>query len=817
MGQNWSILVPEATVNLCTNPSFEKATTGWVTSGSNTIARNASQQYAGVYALLCTYQNSLTLASYAVASGVFGAARTYTVTAKLYVPDSWDGGDINLDATGFTGITVTQVRQWASTNEKEKWVELEIKFTIISDVTGSIILETDGAPTPSRQVYLDSVQIEEKAHATSYCDGDQDGCVWNGSAHAATSTRDQFEASGGRVMNLDTDFEFLTGLDEGTGVFPLAMLFHPQPLLPGDAFQGINVLSRNNLLLRGGFEGETTPNLHAKRQALIKALNSRVGRVDRPPQPRQLIYHGAAVEKRIGVHYVNGLGVNDRIGTLGERIDGLQFYAPDPAWYDRGERGTELSTVATGTLTRFAGRVSGQWGNLGAPAINQDCRALAYDDTYIYIGGFFTNFAGISNADYIARYNYRNGSYSALDVGANLFVYSLTIGPDGSLYAGGSFTSIGGVAVTGIAKWNGSTWSKLGTTGVSGGGARVEAIVIGPDGSVYIAGSFTAVNSVSASNIAKWDGTSWSALGSGTNGTVYALAFDKFGNLYVGGGFTTAGGDASCRRIAKWDGTSWSDMNQGFGNDSVYDIEIADDGKIYVCGGFTISISPEQIVFVAQWNGSRWIQVGDGAFSGSGAYEIFSTGNLLYAGGSISVVSQPRNGVLVWNGSRWGVFDLDFSTPLSGYIRDMVEVDGDLYIAGGFDDPASYAGATIIPYAGTEVAYPVFEVSRSGGDSAVVTTLRNETTKAVLYLDYPLLDGEKLTLQFQPGRLSIFSSYYGLVPAAILPGSDTTSFYLTSGNGSNSQDNLITCFVAQAGSPTVTAVMRWRDTYQSYD
>ena len=47
-----------------------------------------------------------------------------------------------------------------------------------------------------------------------------------------------------------------------------------------------------------------------------------------------------------------------------------------------------------------------------------------------------------------------------------------------------------------------------------------------------------------ANNIARWDGSSWSALGSGVNGYVTALAM--LGNdLFVGGGFTTAGGIAA--------------------------------------------------------------------------------------------------------------------------------------------------------------------------------------------------------------------------------------------------------------------------------
>ncbi len=52
----------------------------------------------------------------------------------------------------------------------------------------------------------------------------------------------------------------------------------------------------------------------------------------------------------------------------------------------------------------------------------------------------------------------------------------------------------------------------------------------------------------------------------GTNSTVRAFAVDALGNLYAGGFFTFAGGVAA-NYIARWDGTSWSALGTGI-NDS---------------------------------------------------------------------------------------------------------------------------------------------------------------------------------------------------------------------------------------------------------
>ena len=61
---------------------------------------------------------------------------------------------------------------------------------------------------------------------------------------------------------------------------------------------------------------------------------------------------------------------------------------------------------------------------------------------------------------------------------------------------------------------------------------------------LYAGGDFTMAGGSAANNIAQWNGSSWSALGSGMNNYVSALAVSG-STLYAGGDFTTAGTNVS--------------------------------------------------------------------------------------------------------------------------------------------------------------------------------------------------------------------------------------------------------------------------------
>ena len=78
---------------------------------------------------------------------------------------------------------------------------------------------------------------------------------------------------------------------------------------------------------------------------------------------------------------------------------------------------------------------------------------------------------------------------------------------------------------------------------------------------LYAGGYFTTAGGAAANYVAKWNGSAWSALGSGMNNYVYALAVSG-SDLYAGGDFTTAGG-STANHIAKWNGSAWSALGQG--------------------------------------------------------------------------------------------------------------------------------------------------------------------------------------------------------------------------------------------------------------
>ena len=253
-----------------------------------------------------------------------------------------------------------------------------------------------------------------------------------------------------------------------------------------------------------------------------------------------------------------------------------------------------------------------------------------------------------------------------------------------NIYFGGSFKSVGGssavgsgVSATNIAMWNGRSWSAVGG-GVNG---QVYAIAI-RNNEVYVGGEFTAAGGVNATNIARWDGTNWWAMGGVTGDRVYALAFNG-SDLYVGGRFTNAGG-IPASNIARWNGVSWSAVGSGLGNaGSVRAIAFLGT-DMYASGDFHFGSGANMIQNIARWDGANWLRLpGDLGTVSDTAYALAVIGTDLYVGGTFLTNSAgvETKRIARWDGSNWSAVGGGITAAAVG-VYTLLADGNNLYAAG---------------------------------------------------------------------------------------------------------------------------------------
>lgn len=203
----------------------------------------------------------------------------------------------------------------------------------------------------------------------------------------------------------------------------------------------------------------------------------------------------------------------------------------------------------------------------------------------------------------------------------------------------------------------------------SGVGGSVYDAVEFDDGSgsaYYVVGLFDTAGSTRARNVARWNGTEWSAVGDGFDDWTLALAVYDDGSgakLYAGGFFTSADG-AAVAHIARWNGGSWSPVGAGI-DGPVRDLVVFDDGtgaKLYATGNFATA-GGAAASSVASWNGTTWSALGAGIHPSGGGFVAGGQtmlvhddggGAKLHVGGSFDAAGgAPSTGLATWNGSQW--------------------------------------------------------------------------------------------------------------------------------------------------------------------
>ncbi|MBO2009353.1 hypothetical protein [Hymenobacter negativus] len=342
--------------------------------------------------------------------------------------------------------------------------------------------------------------------------------------------------------------------------------------------------------------------------------------------------------------------------------------------------------------------------------------AVVRAGTDIYIGGQFTVVGGVE-ANRIAKWN--GTAWSSLGTGnsngvgdplnSNLYgssVNALAVASNGDVYVGGKFDQAGGAAANNVAKWNGSAWSSLGTGAGNGVDNLVNVLAVSSSGAVYVGGGFTQAGGLAANRVAKWNGTAWSSLGTGAsngvNSGVNALAVASNGDVYIGGYFSQAGG-VTANSVAKWNGTVWSSLGTGNGVDGpVIALAMSSSGEVYI-GGFFSQVDGVAAICVAKWNGTAWSSLGTGngvggpvnALAVSGSGEVYVGYTFIQAGG------VNTNRVAKWNGTAWSTLGTT-GNGVPGLVSALaVAGSGEVYVGGFFSQVDGVVASRVAKWSGT--------------------------------------------------------------------------------------------------------------------
>jgi hypothetical protein len=151
-------------------------------------------------------------------------------------------------------------------------------------------------------------------------------------------------------------------------------------------------------------------------------------------------------------------------------------------------------------------------------------------------------------------------------------VTSLGVMPNGDVIAGGSFTQIAGVPATNVARWNGTTWLPVGI-----GPQAIYEVAATDAGEIYVATFY---------GVFRWDGATWQQI---STTTAWGLLVRQNGNVVAW--------DAA---ITEWDGTGWTTIPGAAGIDDVCE---APNGDLIAVGLGAFWPNPGQ---VGRWNGAAW-------------------------------------------------------------------------------------------------------------------------------------------------------------------------------------------------------------------
>ncbi|MGC9399620.1 MAG: hypothetical protein ACP5HM_10855 [Anaerolineae bacterium] len=335
--------------------------------------------------------------------------------------------------------------------------------------------------------------------------------------------------------------------------------------------------------------------------------------------------------------------------------------------------------------------------------------ALAMDEGNgrLYVGGVFDNATAptgyVGGANGLVQWNVASASWAFVGGGltnSSDVVFALALDAGGGLYIGGNFSQVYNTPANNVAYWDSANWSALGTAASNGTNYEVLALAYDLVNNVlYVGGDFLEVYDASGTtsvlHVARWDGSQWASLSVGTsngvNDNVYVLKM--FGDELLAGGLFLSACGTTVNRLARWDGLDWYAFGHGLDN-SIYAVAIDSSGNVYVGGVFS-KAGGKTVNNIAMWDGGKWNALGKGTNSHVYALAYDNNYDELYVGGGFTQVTQADGSTLDtiyiarWNTltQQWGQLGNDTSNGVSGGDVEALLYDAatySVYVGGGF-------------------------------------------------------------------------------------------------------------------------------------
>lgn len=638
----WSVIVPEGSMNMIVNPSFEAWTvteytaTNWLTA--------TYEEFQTVHATAGKRLAKLTMGSVEAnleyTEGLVVTAQPYSFSADVYA--------------SYIGMTVTlQIRdggtvlaQKVFTFRRAGWHRVALSYVEKSTGTRQVRLISTTTNPSDTVLYTDAWQFEAKHYATTYLDGDMIGnddstpnesYYWLGIAHRSMSVRRETTSSGGLLISWSEEAEFLTTSIVGLGMSP-AQSFTEVMADGAEVHRGTLARARP-FTITGKIFAHDFPSLMQDHLNLVRLL--RPNNTDRGEQMilrYQYVNPTSHIEGRaLDIVCAYNSGLEGSISGLYQETLALQFRASRPS----------MSVV-----------------------FGSSAELLLYKE-------LVTN-------NIIFKDEY--GDYDNLGVGASsAFPTRVGFLRDGSPVAFGPFSTLAGDLVDDSAYWDGANWQQLGNLA----GRSASAVIDG-----YVSG-YPLTISTTTGDVSEYDEETdaWTDLGAGFVGTIHSIARDPAGNIWVAGEFVDDGEAVPVvyNNVAKWNilTSAWETLGAGLTDPDilnptleVFTVLADDDGYVYFGGWFERGDSGAATTLAnsaIRWNPVtlEWASMGYG-FNGAPNQFIRGSNGYIYAVGNFSmdgIESTDMRGFARWNGYQWEeVFEL---IRLDGvtYGADGVEID----------------------------------------------------------------------------------------------------------------------------------------------